>query len=88
MTDHDNAAASDDVKMIRTITFERDGATNAQSVMDIRENGVPTKSDNRSWTSLSRDADAAKRALLLDLSRQIDQLVAGEIDEIRLHVNG
>lgn len=84
----DNATASDDVKMIRTITFERDRATNAQSVMDIRENGVPTKSDNRSWTALSRDADAAKRALLLDLSRQIDQLVAGEIDEIRLHVNG
>jgi hypothetical protein len=86
MTDHDNA--TDGVKVIRTVTFERDVTTNAQSVMDIRENGMPAKSDNRSWTSLSRDADAAKRALLLELSRQIDQLAAGEIDEIRLHVNG
>lgn len=84
MSDQNNA--TDGVRTIRTITYERDLTTDAQSVMDIRENPMPAKSDSRSWTALSRDADAAKRALLLELSHQIDQLAAGEIDEIRLYV--
>jgi len=72
---------------VRVIVYDADPVTKAQSVLDIVEYNQPAKTECRSWTTLTRDADATKRALLLDLSRQIDQLVAGKIDEIRIVVS-
>jgi hypothetical protein len=73
-----------DAPTIRTVLFENDADTKAQTIVDIVERDVPGTSDNSSWTTLTRECNAAKRAMLLDLSRQIDLLIAGEIDEITI----
>lgn len=83
-----NAADTNaDAPMIRTILMERDADTKAQCVLDIKEFDTPARNQFASWTAMARDADPARRALLLDLSRQIDQLVAGQVDEITIVLN-
>ena len=77
-----------DAPKMRTIVYDRDADTKAKAVRDICEFDVPTRSDTTSWTALTKSCDLAKRALLLRLSEQIDQLAAGEIDEIVLFVAG
>lgn len=81
---HQNAPTRMDMDgpMLRTVLFEKDEGTSARSVRDIVEFAIPEGVDASSWTALSRNADTPRRSLLLALCRQIDQLVAGEIDEI------
>lgn len=67
---------------IRTVLFERDAATKAKSVLDIREFDVPTTPAPTNWTALTRDTE--RREILLALVRQIDDLAAGRTDEIVL----
>lgn len=73
---------------IRTVTFEKDQESSARTVRDIEEFVTPTSIDAGSWTSLTREADQARRTLMIRLSAQIDLLVAGTIDEISIVLNG
>lgn len=73
--------------VIRTIVFEKDPASSARTVRDIEEFLTPSSIDPTSWTALSRDADRARRTLLLRISAQIDQLVDGTINEISIVLN-
>jgi hypothetical protein len=75
-----------DAAKIRTVLFERDADTGAQCVLDIREQSLPAASDNSSWTALMRSSDVSKRALLLELSKEIDRMAAGSVHEITLCV--
>lgn len=67
---------------VRIITFERDKPTDTRAVLDIREFDGPTAATPRTWSELAREQD--RRALIMDLMRQIDQLADGEIDEISI----
>lgn len=69
---------------IRTVLMERDADTKAQCVLDIREFDEPAAAQSRNWTALAREADQNRRALLLALSSQIDDLLSGRVDEIVL----
>jgi hypothetical protein len=70
---------------IRTAQFERDKATNARAVIDIREFDAPSRRTPRTWTELASEQD--RRLLILDLMRQIDDLAEGHIDEISIYMS-
>ena len=71
---------------LRTITY--DNVDGVRLVGNIVECNDPAPCAVGSWTAFVRDADATKRALILRLSSQIDDMVAGRIAEISIvHVD-
>lgn len=70
--------------MIRTILFERDAATDARSVLDIREFDEPARATPRTWSSLANEKNLVRRTLILELMRQVDEVIAGTVDEIHI----
>lgn len=66
---------------IRIVLFDRDKDTGARSVCDIHELDAPElAAPGSSFTKVSKDRQ--RRELLLLLSRQVDELLTGRIDEI------
>jgi len=68
--------------MIRTVLFERDADTQAKAVLDIREFDEPAGTTPRTWTDLANEKNLVRREMILAMLRQIDQVIAGEVDEI------
>ena len=75
---------NEDAPKIRTVLSERDPDTDAQCVLDIMVTPVPSRERLATWTALCADKDPARRTLLLNLSRQIDDLVSGRVHEITI----
>lgn len=57
----------------------------AQDLADITEFDMPESFTTTTWTGLTKNTNSGtRREILLDLSRQIDALVKGKIDQITL----
>ena len=68
---------------IRAISYENDDANEGQSVVDIREfEGKMPEMPAMSFTATSRDME--RRQLMMDLLCEVDRLLSGEVDEVRL----
>lgn len=78
---------TDTVKTIRAISFEDDSASGCRSVADIREfAAAPVIEGSRSFTALTKDTQ--RRQLMVELAKEVDRLLSGEVNEISLILVG